>query len=97
MGVLSKVHGAIRDIGNVKNIVNSVQYLLSVYGKSALHVSSIWISLNSSRSGMVTDIMRRTRCKYHYAIRKKNKNLKLRKEAMANAKVKIIHGSYGMK
>ena len=30
--------------------------------------------------------MRRTRCKYHYAIRKiKNKNLKLRKEAMANA------------
>ena len=47
---------------------------------------SIWISLNSPRSGIVADIMRRTRCKYHYAIRKiKNKNLKLRKEAMANA------------
>ena len=34
----------------------------------------------------MADIMRRTRCKYHYAIRKiKNKDLKLRKEAMANA------------
>ena len=30
--------------------------------------------------------MRRTHCKYHYAMRKiKNKNLKLRKGAMANA------------
>ena len=50
----------------------------------ALLWRSIWISLNSPRSGVVADIMRRTRCKYHYEIRK-NKNLKLRKEAMAKA------------
>ena len=52
----------------------------------ALFWRSIWISLNSPRSGIVADIMHRTRCKYHYAIRKiKNMNLKLRKEAMVNA------------
>ena len=52
----------------------------------ALFWRSIWIGLHSPRSGIVTDSIRRARCKYHYAIRKnKNNNLKLRKEAMANA------------
>ena len=47
---------------------------------------SIWITFDSPRSGIVADIMRRTCCKYNYAIRTiKNKILKLRKEAMANA------------
>ena len=47
---------------------------------------SIWISINSPRTGIVADIMRRTRCKYHYSIRKlKNNNLKMKREAMANA------------
>ena len=50
----------------------------------ALFWRSIWIRLNSPRSGIVADIMRHTRCKYHYAIRIRKK-IKLRKEAMANA------------
>ena len=36
--VLGKVHRAIRDIRHVKNIMNSVQYILFVNGKSAVDV-----------------------------------------------------------
>ena len=43
LGVLCKVHGAIRDISNVKNIVNSVQYLLFINGKSALDIIYIMV------------------------------------------------------
>ena len=39
----------------------------------ALLWRGIWISLNSPRSDIVADIMRRTRCKYHYAIRTNKK------------------------
>ena len=43
MGVLGKVYGAIRDIINGRNIVNSVQCFLFVNGKSALDVIGIMV------------------------------------------------------
>ena len=47
---------------------------------------SIWINLNSPRTHIVADIMRRTRATYHYKIRKlKKDHEKLQKEAMAKA------------
>ena len=36
----------------------------------ALFRRSIWQNMNSPRSGIVADIMRRTRANYHYAIRR---------------------------
>ena len=47
---------------------------------------SIWINLNSPRTHVVADIMRRTRVTYHYKVRKLKKDReKLQKEAMAKA------------
>ena len=52
----------------------------------ALFWRSIWINLNSPRTHIVADIMRRTRATYHYKIRKLKKDReKLQKEAMAKA------------
>ena len=46
----------------------------------------IWISNGSPRHGHVADIMRRTRAKYHYVIRRtKNNNQLLKNRAMARA------------
>ena len=54
--------------------------------KIALFWRSIWINLNSPRTHIVADIMRRTRATYHYKIRKLKKDReKLQKEAMAKA------------
>ena len=72
----------VKKSNNFRGWTEETSYLREI----ALLWRSIWISLNSPRSGIVADIMCRTRCKYHYAIQKiRNKNLKLRKEAMANA------------
>ena len=52
----------------------------------ALFWRSIWINLNSPRTHIVADIMRRTRATYHYKIRKLKKDReKLQREAMAKA------------
>ena len=47
---------------------------------------SIWLCNNSPRQGVVADVMRKTRAKYHYAIRQvKNKELHHKKQSMARA------------
>ena len=47
---------------------------------------SIWQNMNSPRSGIVADIMRRTRANYHYAIRRlKKQSDQLSKNAMAQS------------
>ena len=52
---------------------------------------SIWINLNSPRTHIVADIMRRTRATYHYKIRKLKKDReKLQKEAMAKAITSVM-------
>ena len=52
----------------------------------ALFWRSIWINNNSPRDGIIADIMRRTRAKYHYSVRKlKNNNDIARKNAMAKS------------
>ena len=53
---------------------------------TALFWRSIWINNGSPRQGYVADIMRRTRAKYHYAIRRiKNNSQLLKKRAMARS------------
>ena len=52
----------------------------------ALFWRSIWLNNNSPRQGVVADIMRRTRAKYHYCIREVKKNELLhKKQAMARS------------
>ena len=52
----------------------------------ALFWRSIWLNNNSLRQGVVADIMRRTRAKYHYCIREVKKNeLLYKKQAMASS------------
>ena len=52
----------------------------------ALFWRSIWQNMNSPRSGIVADIMRRTRANYHYAIgRLKKQSDQLSKNAMAQS------------
>ena len=52
----------------------------------ALFWRSIWLINNSSRQGVVADIMRRTRAKYPYCIREVKKNELLhKKQAMARS------------
>ena len=54
--------------------------------ETALFWRSIWINNGSPRQGYVADIMRRTRAKYHYAIRRiKNNSQLLKKRAMARS------------
>lgn len=54
--------------------------------ESALFWRSIWIENNRPKQGHVADIMRRTRAKYHYAVRNvKSKNKQYKKQAMARA------------
>ena len=54
--------------------------------KIALFWRSIWINLNSPRTHIMVDIMRRTRATYHYKIRKLKKDReKPQKKAMAKA------------
>ena len=49
-------------------------------------MESIWLNNNLPRQGVVADIMRRTRAKYHYCIREVNKNELLhKKQAMARS------------
>ena len=52
----------------------------------ALFWRSIWQNMNSPRSGIVSDIVRRTRANYHYAIRRlKKQSDQLSKNAMAQS------------
>ena len=54
--------------------------------EKAILWQKIWISNGSPRHGYVADIMRRTRAKYHYVIRRtKNNNQLLKNRAMARA------------
>ena len=49
---------------------------VQIHKETALFWRSIWLCNNSSRQGVVADIMRKTRAKYHYSIRQvKNKEL----------------------
>ena len=54
--------------------------------EKALFWRSIWINNGSPRQGYVADIMRRTRAKYHYAIRRiRNNSQLIKKRVMARA------------
>ena len=54
--------------------------------ETALFWRSIWINNGSPRQGYVANIMRRTRAKYHYAIRRiKNNSQMLQKRAMTRS------------
>ena len=59
---------------------------VQIHKETALFWRSIWICNNSPRQGVVADIMRKTRAKYHYSIRQvKNKELQYKKQSMARA------------
>jgi hypothetical protein len=49
------------------------EYVAPFWEKS-LFWHQLWIANDRSRSGIIADIMRRTRAQYHYAIRSVNKN-----------------------
>ena len=68
-----------------KNVPGWNEFLRSEKEKAILW-PKIWISNGSPRHGHVADIMRRTRAKYHYVIRRtKNNNQLLKNRAMARA------------
>ena len=49
---------------------------VQVHKETALFWRSIWLCNNSPRQGVVADVMRKIRTKYHYAIRQvKNKDM----------------------
>ena len=59
---------------------------VQIHKETALFWRSIWLCNNSPRQGVVADIMRKTRAKYHYSIRQvKNKELQYKKQSMARA------------
>ena len=72
--------------GQCKNKIPGWDATISHEREIALFWRSIWINLNSPRDGIVAGIMRRTRAKYHYSVRKlKRENNLLKRKAMANA------------
>jgi hypothetical protein len=54
----------------------------------------IWSEAGRPRCGVLADIMRQTRCRYHYAVRKLRKNDVLRKEAFAEALIRNDSRNY---
>ena len=64
---------------NNKNVPGWNEFI-SPLKEKALFWRSIWINNGSPRHGHVADIMRRTRAKYHYAIRRIKNNSQLMKK-----------------
>ena len=70
---------------NRKNLTGWNEFV-SPEKEKALFWRSIWINNGSPRQGYVADIMRRTRAKYHYAIRRiRNNSQLIKKRVMARA------------
>ena len=70
---------------NNKNVPGWNEFISPLKEKT-LFWRSIWINNGSPRHGHVADIMRRTRAKYHYAIRRiKNNSQLMKKRVMARA------------
>ena len=70
---------------NLKNLPGWNEFV-SPEKEKALFWLSIWINNSSPRQGYVADIMRRTRAKYHYAIRRiRNNSQLIKKRVMARA------------
>ena len=59
---------------------------VQIHKEIALFWRSIWLCNNFPRQGVVADVMRKTRAKYHYVIRQvKKKELQYKKQSMARA------------
>ena len=72
--------------GKISNNIPGCDVELSHEKIIALFWRNIWISMKSPRDGVVSEIMRRTRAQYHYAIRKLKRNaIALRRNTMAES------------